>query len=38
VRREDMSQHSRLSLAGRLVNFTYSILVGRLALWLLGLL
>jgi hypothetical protein len=38
VRREDMSQNSRLSLAGTLVNPTYSLLVGRLALWQLDLL
>jgi hypothetical protein len=33
-----MKQNSLLYLAGTLVNSTYSLLVGRLALWLLDLL
>jgi hypothetical protein len=38
VRREDMQQNSLFYLAGTLVNFTYSLLAGLLALWLLDLL
>jgi len=38
VRREDMKQNSLFYLAGTLVNFTYSLLLGLIALWLLDLL
>jgi hypothetical protein len=37
VRREDMKQNSLFYLAGTLVNFTYSLLAGLLAEWLLDL-